>query len=244
MNRSSTAITACATRPDLNQTTAETVARAAVAIEVPGVTGAATKQGLAESTDTAIYQASFSNALASATQSSTGRMPAADAKAMPKLRSIERLFDRPAFVVDDEPSDWSCLFTPEAKASLREQGLEHLLHPPVVATYLRGIEEPQENAYPIYATIEEIAAIEGPELRVLAIIANEIYGTCPSSRALIESVKDAGVPGCVLQMRLHPPTPYRKIWPWWYRPYKAPPRDLRAGNLFKAFGIDISGDNK
>ena len=100
------------------------------------------------------------------------------------------------------------------------------------------------GAFPIYATIEEIAAIEGLELRELAITENDIFGICTASRALIESVKEDGVPGWALQMRLYPKTPYRKIWPWWYRPYKAPPRDLRAGDLFKAFGIDINRGGK
>jgi hypothetical protein len=137
--------------------------------------------------------------------------------------------------VRNEIIDWGYLLMPGTPAEFREQSV-------LVPTYLRGIEEPNSSALPLYATVEEIASVEPPEQRAYAIIANEIYGTCPATRALIESVKDAGVPGWAVQMRLYyPPMTIRKIWPSWYRPYRAPPRDLRAGNLFKAFGIEING---
>lgn len=101
--------------------------------------------------------------------------------------------------------------TPETVASFRERGLEHLLVPHVSSVYRVGIDEPREGPYTfVPASIPEIAAIEDPVDRALAIELNDVWGLCPVTRALILSVNDAGVIGAFAQLRLNPPD--RIVW--------------------------------
>ena len=53
--------------------------------------------------------------------------------------------------------------------------------------------------------VEWIMSIEDPVRRAIVILNTGFYGTDGASRAAIESVQDAGVPGWLAQMNLQPP---------------------------------------
>ena len=89
----------------------------------------------------------------------------------------------------------------------------------------------------IESPISPIQEIVDPEERAWAIVLGSVYGTDNSRRALIESVKDAGIIGELAQANLQEPMQLRrKGWPWWYRPFRPSAARSFMPNLFTVFG--------
>lgn len=77
------------------------------------------------------------------------------------------------------------------------------------------------------------------ETRALMITSSQVYGTDEDRRALILSVKDAGIFGALAQANLPEPEPTRRRpWPWWYRPWRRNRSSSIWPNLFARFETD------
>lgn len=89
----------------------------------------------------------------------------------------------------------------------------------------------------IESPISSIQEIVDLEERAWAIVLGSVYATDDSRRALIESVKDAGIIGTLAQANLQAPMQRtRKGWPWWYRPLRPSTARGFMPNLFTVFG--------
>ena len=89
----------------------------------------------------------------------------------------------------------------------------------------------------IEGSISPIQEIVDLEERAWAIVLGSVYATDDSRRALIETVKDAGIIGGLAQANLQEPMERRrKGWPWWYRPFRPSAARSFMPNLFTVFG--------
>ncbi len=137
---------------------------------------------------------------------------------------------------------WTSLVSECTKQHLRETGQEGVLHPPNPRVKVIGVDAGGMPGLWREATIAEIAAIEPPSFRALAIMENKIFGHEDQEAAdliLSVDVEEAGVLGILVQARLQPPMPPVKSNRWfgWFRRRRDAPDD---GNLFAAFGIPLN----
>lgn len=132
--------------------------------------------------------------------------------------------------------------TPETVKSFADRGiLQQLLSFEIPALRL-GVDELRFPCTLVAPTLADIAAIADPEARALAILENRIYGVGERERSLILSVRESVPFGWAAQANLVAPQKQRKVYPWWYRPFRQPKSRNECSNLFKDFRVDLSGE--